>query len=72
MIKFKMKEHKYPKLEDLPKDNKYYFFTEGISPEEEEKKKQNQNHRTRKQNPFIFSIPIKQKKVPIIHKKLKN
>ena len=58
-----MKEPKYPKLEDLPKENKYNFFEEGIFPEEiEEKKRQNKNRSTRKQNRFPLSMPAELKK----------
>ena len=58
-----MKEPKFPKLEDLPKDNKYDFFAEGIFPEEiEEKERLNKNRSTRKQNRFPLSIPAEAKK----------
>ena len=58
-----MKEPKFPKLEDLPKDNKYDFFAEGIFPEEiEEKQRLNKNRSTRKQNRFPLSIPPESRK----------
>ena len=60
-----MKEPKYQKLENMPKDNKYDFFAEGIFPEEiEEKKRLNKNRSSKKQNPFPFTIPLQQKKAP--------
>ena len=60
-----MKEPKYPKLGELPKDHKFDFFAEGIFPEEiEEKKKQNKIQSTKKQNPFPFARPIQPKKPP--------
>ena len=44
-----MKEPKYQKLENMPKDNKYDFFAEGIFPEEiEEKKRLNKNRSSKK------------------------
>ena len=60
-----MKEPKYPKLGEFPKDHKFDFFAEGIFPEEiEEKKKQNKIQSTKKQNPFPFARPIQPKKPP--------
>ena len=59
-----MKEPKFPRLQDLPKDNKYDFFAEGIFPEEiEEKQKRNKNLSIRKLNRFPLSIPPDAKKV---------
>ena len=60
-----MKEPKYPRLADLPKDNKYDFFAEGIFPEEiAEKQKQNKNLSTRKLGRLPLSIPPETKKLP--------
>ena len=64
-----MKEPKFPKLEDPPKDNKYDFFAEGIFPEEiEEKQSINKNLSTRKQNRFPLSIPPESRKPANIQK----
>ena len=44
-----MKEPKFPRLEDLPKDNKYNFFAEGVFPDSvEEKKDRNKSAQKRK------------------------
>ena len=60
-----MKEPKYPRLADLPKDNKYDFFAEGIFPEEiAEKQKQNKNLSTRKLGRLPLSIPPETRKLP--------
>ena len=59
-----MKEPKFPKLEDLPKDNKYDFFADGILPEEDDEKR-DKNRSSRKKNRIQLSLPAdKFKKIP--------
>ena len=52
-----MKEPKFPKLEDIPKDHKYDFFAEGVFPDTEDEK-QNKNLRTQKKSRLPFSLPV--------------
>ena len=54
-----MKEPKFPRLEDLPKDNKYNFFAEGVFPDSvEEKKDRNKSAQKKKRLPF--SLPVEE------------
>ena len=52
-----MKEPKFPKLEDIPKDHKYDFFAEGVFPDTEDEK-QNKNLGTQKKSRLPFSLPV--------------
>ena len=51
-----MKEPKFPKLEDIPKDHKYDFFAEGVFPDTEDEK-QNKNLGSQKKSRLPFSLP---------------
>ena len=58
-----MKEPKFPRLEDLPKDNKYNFFAEGVFPDSvEEKKERNKSAQKKKRLPF--SLPVEETRPP--------
>ena len=48
-----MKEPKFPKLEDIPRDHKYDFFAEGVFPDTEDQKLD-----TQKKSRLPFSLPV--------------
>ena len=52
-----MKEPKFPKLDELPPNNKYNFFADGLFPEDNAEKRQ-KNRSSHKKSRLPFSLPI--------------
>ena len=52
-----MKEPKFPKLEDIPKDHKYDFFAEGVFPDTDDEKRE-KNLGSHKKSRLPFSLPV--------------
>ena len=52
-----MKEPKFPKLDELPANNKYNFFADGLFPEDDAQKSQ-KNRSVHKKSRFPFSFPM--------------